>query len=106
MEISFFLLTRKSILLIRQPINLRIFVFEKQGYTCMSRLLLFSLVAAIAVVATVLVGRKRKRPRRIMREGKLLKSEMVCQDREMFYVEKVSGGSHRTCSQFQTHASR
>ena len=56
----------------------------------MSRLLLFSLVAAIAVVATVLVGRKRKRPRRIMREGKLLKSEMVCQDGEMFYVEEVA----------------
>lgn len=56
----------------------------------MSRLLLFSLVAAVAVVATVLVGRRRKKPRRIMREGKLLKSEMVCQDGEMFYVEKVA----------------
>ena len=55
----------------------------------MNRVLLYLLVSAVMVAAAILSGRKRNRPQRIMREGKLLKSEMVSRDGEMFYVEKV-----------------
>ncbi|MBQ9202574.1 MAG: hypothetical protein IJ154_09470 [Bacteroidales bacterium] len=48
------------------------------------------LVLAILVAATLIAIRKQSRPRRVMREGKLLKSEMVCKDGEKFYVEKVA----------------
>ena len=57
----------------------------------MSMLLLLILSAlAILVAATLIAIRKQSRPRRIMREGKLLKSEMVSRGGEMFYVEKVA----------------
>lgn len=57
----------------------------------MSRLLLLALlVSAFLVATTLIVIRKQNRPKRIMQEGKLLKSEMVSRDGEMFYVEKVA----------------
>ena len=57
----------------------------------MSGLLLLVLsVSAILVAATLIVKRKQSRPKRIMRERKLLKSEMISLDGEMFYVEKVA----------------
>lgn len=48
------------------------------------------LVFAISIVAAIIVRIKQKKPRRIMREGKLLKREMVCRNGEEFYVEKVA----------------
>lgn len=57
----------------------------------MSGLLLFLSVTAIVVaMAIIIIRMKRKRPKRVMREGKLLKSEMVFREGEMFYVEKVA----------------
>ena len=56
----------------------------------MSGFFLFLLVSAIVVAVTVFIGKKRKTTHRIMREGKLLKSEMVSLDGELFYVEKVA----------------
>lgn len=56
----------------------------------MSWLLSFLLSASIAVAVVILVARSRNRPKRIMREGKLLKSEIVSLDGELFYVEKVT----------------
>ena len=55
----------------------------------MSRLL-FLMVLAIVVAAAIIVCRKQKNPKRIMREGKLLKNEIVYLDGEKFYVEKVA----------------
>ena len=56
----------------------------------MSRLLMFLLVAASVVAAAFIAYRKQKKPKRIMREGNLLKSEIVYLDGEKFYVEKVA----------------
>lgn len=56
----------------------------------MSWLLLVLLVLAVGVLTAVIVGSKQTTPRRIMREGKLLQSEMVSRDGEVFYVEKVA----------------
>ena len=56
----------------------------------MSRLLSYLLVSAVMVAAAIIAGRKRNKSRRTMREGKLLKSEMVSRDGERFYVEKVA----------------
>ena len=54
-------------------------------------LLLYLLVfSAISAVVAIVIRSRLKRPRRIMQEGKLLKSEIVCRDGEMFQVEKVA----------------
>lgn len=56
----------------------------------MSGISLFFLITAIIVVVAVIVDNRHVRPERIMREGKLLKSEIVTRDGEKFYVEKVA----------------
>ena len=56
----------------------------------MCMLLFVLLILAIMVAITIIAGKRQHRPKRIMREGKLLKSEMVSRDGEMFYVEKVA----------------
>ena len=56
----------------------------------MSSLLLALLVLVIVVAITIIVGKRQNKSQRIMREGKLLRSEMVSRDGEMFYVEKVA----------------
>ena len=56
----------------------------------MSWLLLSLVVSAIVAAAAIIVFGKQKKPNRIMQEGKLVKSETVCRDGEMFYVEKVA----------------
>ena len=48
--------------------------------------IVFLLLSAIFVVVIIIVNKK---PKRIMQEGKLMKSEMVYKDGEKFYVEKV-----------------
>lgn len=60
-----------------------------QNFICMSWVILFSSAAAFIVVAAIYVDKRRKKPKRIMREGKLLRSEIVYLDGEKFYVEKV-----------------
>ena len=56
----------------------------------MQTAIIIAATSTIAVVVTVIIGKKRKTQHRIMREGKLLKSEMVSLDGELFYVEKVA----------------
>ena len=56
----------------------------------MNWLLLFLSVSVLVVAAVIIVGRKQNRQGRIMREGRLLKSEMVSREGESFYVEKVA----------------
>ena len=56
----------------------------------MQTAIIIAATSAIAVVVTVIIGKKRKTQHRIMREVKLLKSEMVSLDGELFYVEKVA----------------
>ena len=56
----------------------------------MCRLLSVLLIVAIIVAIAIIVGKRLNRPKRIMQEGKLLKSEMVSRDGEMFYVEKIA----------------
>ena len=51
-------------------------------------LLILSALALFGSVA-FMVYKRHKKPKRIMREGKLLKSEMVSIDGEQLYVEKV-----------------
>jgi len=52
----------------------------------MSVILLILFIFAIFIIIAIIIDKK---PKRIMREGKLLKSEIVCRDGEKFYVEKV-----------------
>ena len=56
----------------------------------MSGILLFLLIFAICIVVAIIVYKKLKSPRRIMREGKLVKSEIVYRDGEKLYVEKIA----------------
>ena len=56
----------------------------------MQTAIIIAATSVIAVAVTVIIGKKRKTQHRIMREGKLLKSEMVSLDGELFYVEKVA----------------
>lgn len=63
---------------------------DKSKFICMSWLLLSLVVSAIVAAAVIIVFGEQKKPNRIMQEGKLVKSETVCRDGEMFYVEKVA----------------
>lgn len=56
----------------------------------MSSILLLLSFLAIFVVVAIIVDKKQKKPKRIMREGKLLRSEIISKDGEEFYVEKVA----------------
>ena len=50
---------------------------------------LFILLASVIVSIIAFTYKKQNNPQRIMREGKLLKSEMVSINGEQLYVEKV-----------------
>jgi len=52
----------------------------------MNVIILILFIFAIFIIIAIIIDKK---PKRIMREGKLLKSEIVCRDGEKFYVEKV-----------------
>ena len=57
----------------------------------MSEIVLFLLISAVLVAVVFVVSYKRQgEPKRIMREGKLLKSEIVYREGEKLYVEKVA----------------
>lgn len=60
----------------------------------MSGILLFLSIAAIFVVVVIVIDKKQ---RRVMREGKLLKSEVVCRHGKRFYVEKVGFKDWHIC---------
>ncbi len=59
-------------------------------YIYMGSLLIILLFAAIVISALIIIFRRQKKSKRIMREGKLLKSETISQGGDMFYVEKVA----------------
>ena len=63
----------------------------------MSNLLLFLMVSVTLVIVAIIVGRRQKKPRRIMQEGKLLKSEIVFRDGEKLYLEKVAFKDWHVC---------
>ena len=55
----------------------------------MSIVLLILLASVIVGIGAIMIYRRQKKPKRIIREGKLLKSEMVSINGEQLYVEKV-----------------
>lgn len=59
-------------------------------------LLILSALALFGSVA-FMVYKRHKKPKRIIREGKLLKSEMVTIDGEQLYVEKVAFKDWHVC---------
>lgn len=63
----------------------------------MSGITLSLSVAAFLVVVAIMLYKRQEKPRRIMQEGKLLKSEIVRLDGEDFYVEKVGFKDWHVC---------
>ena len=63
----------------------------------MSIVLLILLVSVIVGIGVIMIYRRQKKPKRIIREGKLLKSEMVLINGEQFYVEKVAFKDWHVC---------
>jgi len=60
-------------------------------------LLLLILTLALVGVVAIIAYKSQKKPQRIMREGKLLKSETVFIDGEQLYVEKVAFKDWHVC---------
>lgn len=56
----------------------------------MSIVLLILLASVIVGIGAIMIYRRQKKPKRIIREGKLLRSEMVLINGEQLYVEKVA----------------
>ena len=63
----------------------------------MSIMLLILLASVIVGIGAIMIYRRQKKPKRIIREGKLLKSEMVTTDGEQLYVEKVAFKDWHVC---------
>ena len=63
----------------------------------MSGISLFLSVSALLIIAALVVYKRQDKPRRVMREGRLLKSEIVCRDGEKLYVEKVAFKDWHVC---------
>ncbi|MEE3391783.1 MAG: hypothetical protein VZR28_11470 [Candidatus Cryptobacteroides sp.] len=63
----------------------------------MSNLLLLLTVSVTLAIVAIIVGRRQKKPRRIMQEGKLLKSEIAFRDGEKLYLEKVAFKDWHVC---------
>ena len=55
------------------------------------------LASVIVGIGAIMIYRRQKKPKRIIREGKLLKSEMVTIDGEQLYVEKVAFKDWHVC---------
>ena len=55
------------------------------------------MVSVTLVIVAIIVGWRQKKPRRIMQEGKLLKSEIVFRDGEKLYLEKVAFEDWHVC---------
>ena len=63
----------------------------------MSIVLLILLASVIVGIGAIMIYRRQKKPKRIIREGKLLKSEMVLINVEQLYVEKVAFKDWHVC---------
>ena len=63
----------------------------------MSIMLLILLASVIVGIGAIMIYRRQKKPKRIIREGKLLKSEMVLINGEQLYVEKVAFKDWHVC---------
>ena len=63
----------------------------------MSIVLLILLASVIVGIDAIMIYRRQKKPKRIIREGKLLKSEMVLINGEQLYVEKVACKGWHVC---------
>lgn len=63
----------------------------------MSIVLLILLASVIVGIGAIMIYKRQKKPKRIIREGKLLKSEMVTIDGEQLYVEKVAFKDWHVC---------
>ena len=63
----------------------------------MSIVLFILLTSVIVGIGAIMIYRRQKKPKRIIREGKLLKSEMVLINGEQFYVEKVAFKDWHVC---------
>jgi hypothetical protein len=62
-------------------------------------MILFWVILTLALVGilAIMVYRRQKKPQRIMREGRLVKSETVSIDGEQLYVEKVAFKDWHVC---------
>lgn len=58
---------------------------------------LFLSALALLVIASIVVTKRQKKPKRIIQEGKLLKSEIISHDGEKLYVEKVAFKDWHAC---------
>jgi len=56
----------------------------------MSGIILCLSLLVIFIAVAIMVDKRQQKPKQIMWEGKLLKSEIVIRDGEKFYVEKVA----------------
>lgn len=63
----------------------------------MSGMSLFLSALAFLVIKSIVVAKRQKKPKRIIQEGKLLKSEIVSRDGEKLYVEKVAFKDWHAC---------
>ena len=63
----------------------------------MSIVLLILLASVIVGIGAIMIYRRQKKPKRIIRKGKLLKSEMVLINGEQLYVEKVAFKDWHVC---------
>lgn len=63
----------------------------------MSGMSLFLSALALLVIASIVVAMRQKKPKRIIQEGKLLKSEIISHDGEKLYVEKVAFKDWHAC---------
>ena len=58
---------------------------------------LFLSALALLVIASIVVAMRQKKPKRIIQEGKLLKSEIISHEGEKLYVEKVAFKDWHAC---------
>lgn len=63
----------------------------------MSIVLFILLTSVIVGIGAIMIYMRQKKPKRIIREGKLLKSEMVLINGEQLYVEKVAFKDWHVC---------
>ena len=63
----------------------------------MSIVLLILLASVIVGIGAIMIYKRQKKPKRLIREGKLLKSEMVTIDGEQVNVEKVAFKDWHVC---------
>lgn len=63
----------------------------------MAKLLLFLSALVLVAIITIIVCKRQKKPKRIMHEGKLVKSEIVFVGGEKLYIEKVAFKDWHVC---------